>query len=117
MHYMLCMDIESWKSQLRKGAAELAVLSILDGRPMSGIGLLDHVKIYSEIGLSDGTLYPLLKRLERDGRVAGAWQLPETGGRPTKTYTISKDGKDALEAMRDTWTGFRKNLSDIVGDQ
>ena len=114
---MLVMDVESWKSQLRKGAAELAVLSILEGRPMSGIALLDHVKAYSEIGLSDGTLYPLLKRLERDGRVTGNWQLPDTGGRPTKTYTITKQGKGALKAMRATWVGFRRDLSDIVGDE
>jgi len=110
------MDVEKWKSQLRKGAAELAVLSILDRAPMSGIQLLDHVKTYSEIGLSDGTLYPLLKRLERDGRIKGAWQLPESGGRPTKTYTILKDGKVALGAMRQTWVGFRADLSDITGD-
>lgn len=84
---------------------------------MSGIVLLDHIKAYSEIGLSDGTLYPLLARLDRDGRVAGNWQLPNMGGRPTKTYEITKQGKDALKAMRETWVGFRRDLSDIVGDQ
>jgi len=111
------MDIETWKSQLRKGAAELAVLSILNREPLSGIRLLDCLKPHQEVGLSDGTLYPLLKRLERDGRITGQWQLPEdTAGRPTKTYTITKDGKTALAAMRKAWVGFRADLSNITGD-
>lgn len=110
------MKIDTWKTQLRKGAAELAVLSLLKKAPISGIGLLGSLEPYAEIGLSEGTLYPLLKRLERDGRITGEWQLSQTGGRPTKTYTISNDGKAALTAMLTVWRGFKDNLSEITGD-
>ena len=111
------MKIDNWKTQLRKGAAELAVLSALKREPLSGIGLLGYLKPYTEIGLSEGTLYPLLKRLERDGRIIGAWQLSQNGGRPTKTYTISADGKAALIAMLVVWSDFKGNLSEILGDK
>lgn len=111
------MKIDNWKTQLRKGAAELAVLSVLKREPLSGIGLLGYLKPYADIGLSEGTLYPLLKRLERDGRIVGEWQLSQSGGRPTKTYTISDEGKAALTAMLNVWSGFKENLSEITGDQ
>ena len=111
------MKIDNWKTQLRKGAAELAVLSLLKKEPMSGIGLLECLEPYAEIGLSEGTLYPLLKRLARDGRIIGEWKLSQNGGRPTKIYMISSDGKAALAAMLTVWSGFKKNLSEITGDK
>jgi len=109
------MEIERWKSQLRKGAAELAVLSLLDQAPLSGIGLLDRLRVHREVGLSDGTIYPLLSRLERDQRIKGEWELPADGGRPSKLYHLTDEGRVALSAMRQAWIGFRDDLSDITG--
>ncbi|MEP6343005.1 MAG: PadR family transcriptional regulator [Maricaulaceae bacterium] len=110
------MNIDNWKTQMRKGAAELTVLSVLNRQSLSGIGLLSYLKPFPDIGLSEGTLYPLLKRLERDGRLIGEWQLPENGGRPTKTYTLSPDGDAALKSMLTVWASFRDTLSDITGE-
>jgi PadR family transcriptional regulator PadR len=111
---MISMKIDSWKSQLRKGAAELAVLSLLDREACSGIGLLNQLTPYHHVGLSDGTLYPLLKRLERDGRIKGEWELREGGGRPIKTYSITDEGRAVASAMRAAWNDFKTDISDIV---
>jgi PadR family transcriptional regulator PadR len=110
------LDVESWKSQLRKGAAELAVLAMLAKRDQSGIGLLDGFAAHREIGLSDGTIYPLLNRLEREGRIKGRWDTPKGGGRAEKTYALTAEGRAALKAMRAAWTGFRDQLTILVGD-
>lgn len=110
------MNIDSWKSQLRKGAAELAILAILKHRSASGTKLLDILSDYPEVGLSDGTIYPLLSRLERDGKVRGAWQTPQGGGRGQKIYTLTSEGKSALKDMGVAWIGFRDQLSTIIGD-
>ncbi len=110
------MNIESWKSQLRKGAAELAILALLKHQSASGTGILDSLAEYPEIGLSDGSIYPLLNRLERDGRIKGVWKTPEGGGRGQKTYTISSNGDAALTDMSLVWRGFRDQLSVIIGD-
>lgn len=110
------MNIDSWKSQLCKGAAELAVLAILKRKSASGTKLLDILSDYPEIGLSDGTIYPLLSRLERDGRINGAWETPKGGGRGQKIYTITSNGKIALKTMNTAWTGFKEQLSIIIGD-
>jgi len=109
------MDVESWKSQLRKGAAELAVLALLGDRALSGIGLLDALGQRPEIGLSDGSIYPLLNRLEREGRIAGRWATPPGGGRGQKLYALTADGRAALNAMRAAWRGFKNELTEIVG--
>lgn len=111
------MDIETWKSQLRKGAAELAVLALLDGEEKSGIGLLDALEKRPEIGLSDGSIYPLLNRLEREGRVSGRWETPKGGGRGQKLYALTEGGRTALKSMRAAWAGFRDELSMIVGER
>ncbi|MFZ5616373.1 MAG: PadR family transcriptional regulator [Pseudomonadota bacterium] len=117
LQYTARMDVETWKSQLRKGAAELAILALLDGRAKSGIGLLDALGARPEIGLSDGSIYPLLNRLEREGRIAGRWETPKGGGRGQKLYALTADGRRALGSMRAAWAGFRDELSAIVGDR
>lgn len=115
--YHINMDLESWKSQLRKGAAELAVLALLDRRDLSGIGLLDTLATQGEIGLSDGSIYPLLNRLEREGRITGAWGAPKNGGRGQKTYRLTAEGRAALKQMSAAWRGFRTELSQIIGER
>lgn len=111
------MDFEAWKSQLRKGAAELAILALLDGDAKSGIGLLDALERHPEIGLSDGSIYPLLNRLEREGRIAGRWETPPAGGRGQKLYLLTDDGRAALKSMRGAWIGFRDDLTMIAGER
>ena len=110
------MTITSWKSQLRKGAAELAVLALLYRTPASGIGLLDALAARPDIGLSEGSIYPLLNRLEREKRIEGLWETPKGGGRGQKIYTLTKDGKTALHEMNEAWDGFKDQLTDIIGD-
>lgn len=110
------MDLDSWKSQLRKGAAELAVLALLGRRDLSGIGLLDELSAGADIGLSDGSIYPLLNRLEREGRIAGAWAAPKGGGRGQKIYRLTSEGRAALKQMSGAWSDFRDELSRIVGE-
>lgn len=110
------MDIETWKSQLRKGAAELAVLALLAKEVRSGTGLLDELALRPDIGLSDGSIYPLLSRMEREGRIAGEWHTPEDGGRGQKRYRLTPDGADALAHMRTAWGRFQIDLSLVLGD-
>ncbi len=110
------MDVDAWKSQLRKGAAELAVLALLAEDERSGIGLLDALGERPEIGLSDGSIYPLLNRLEREGRISGDWRAPEGGGRGQKVYRLTRGGRTALAQMRAAWNGFRDQLSTLVGE-
>jgi len=116
LSYQTFMDVETWKSQLRKGAAELAVLALLEIEAKSGIGLLDALELRPEIGLSDGSIYPMLNRLEREGRIEGRWRTPKGGGRGQKHYALTAGGREALKSMRAAWIGFRDELTMIVGE-
>lgn len=111
------MDLDSWKSQLRKGAAELVILSLVGEREASGTELLDMLASSPEIGLSDGAVYPLLNRLEREGRIVGRWETPKGGGRGLKKYRLTASGQTAVRKMQTAWRLFRDDLDATLGEQ
>ena len=110
------MDIDVWLTQLRKGAAELAILSLLKKGEKYGLELLDTLRDRPAIGVADGSLYPLLARLEREGRVSTRWVPGAGAGPPRKYYRLSKEGLRALEAMRSSWSAFQAAVNDITED-
>lgn len=85
--------------ELRRGVIVLAVLSRLD-QEQYGYSLL---KLLSDQGLSvdQGTLYPLLRRLEAQGLLLSKWRLEET--RPRRYYVISPEGRHLLPRLKEEW--------------
>lgn len=108
------MDIDAWKIQLRKGAAELAVLSLLAEGEMYGIEMLEAFRARPEIGIADSTIYPLLNRMQREGRLRSRWAPDLGAGPPRKYYQLTKDGLRALAAMRPEWRAFQLQLNELV---
>ena len=80
------------------------VLSILTGGENYGYEILKQVKLLSrgELEWSDGMLYPVLHRLERDGLIKGRWQLTDEGRR-RKYYRLTGRGKRQLARDRQSW--------------
>ncbi len=80
------------------------VLSILAGGENYGYQILQQVKLLSggKVEWSDGMLYPVLHRLERDGLIAGRWELTDAGRR-RKYYRLTARGKRQLSADRESW--------------
>jgi PadR family transcriptional regulator PadR len=109
--------IQSWKSQLRKGAAELAVLAFLGRGEAYGLQILQAITAPGDLGVSEGSIYPLLKRLETSGRVLSRWQDAEAGGNPRKYYALSDEGRATLAEMRASWRSFADALDEIVEDK
>ena len=107
------MDTATWQAQLRKGAAELVVLSILGRGERYGVQILDETGQAGGV-VSDGSLYPLLNRLEREGKLAARWSLDEGVSHPRKYYRLTADGQRLLAEMRQVWGEFRKTISSIV---
>ncbi len=106
------MDLNSWQSQLRKGATELAVLSVLGKGEAYGLEILDRANKAGEM-VSDGALYPLLTRLEKAGKIASRWEAGE-GGNPRKYYRLTDEGEALLVEMRMLWRGFRAMMDILV---
>lgn len=97
--------------QLKKGVLEMLVLELLAQKPGHGYQLLLRLK-ESGLTLKEGTLYPILYRLEDEGCISSAWQAEGEGGppsarpKPRKVYTVTDKGRRVLEAQWQTWRQF-----------
>ncbi len=104
---------QKWLSQLRKGYLELCVLVALQQKKSSyGFELL---QVFESAGLSvnEGTLYPLLNRMHKNGWLDSSWQTPDDGGHPRRFYSVSKTGKKMLPAMLDAQTQQQQVLQKL----
>ena len=110
-------SLSSWKSQLRKGAAELAVLAFLGRGEAYGLQILQAITASGELGVSEGSIYPLLKRLEKSGKIVARWAETRDGGAPRKYYALSDEGRALLTGMTQEWQSFSAELTRLVEDQ
>ncbi|MGZ8284791.1 MAG: PadR family transcriptional regulator [Allosphingosinicella sp.] len=107
------MDISSWQSQLRKGAAELVVLSLLKDGERYGLDILEQAGGSGGV-LSDGTLYPLLTRLEREGKLEARWAMADDAKVPRKYYRLSDEGEALIGEMQRLWHEFSAFVSGAI---
>jgi PadR family transcriptional regulator PadR len=90
---------EKWRSQSRKGFIELCVLSAIhSGGRGYGLDLMTRLSL-SGLEVTEGTLYPLLMRMTREGSLESSWTTPDTG-HPRKYYRLSEAGRALFAAMR-----------------
>ena len=72
-------DLDRWEAQLRKGCLEMAVLAALAPGRNYGLEIIRALERYSDLVLSEGTVYPILNRLREDGLLTSSWVESETG--------------------------------------
>ncbi len=85
-------EIENKITQLRKGILELAILSALYRSAHYGYSLVKEMTAFGAIALKEGTIYPILSRLAKEGLVKSQW-FESTQGPPRKYYTLTAAGK------------------------
>jgi PadR family transcriptional regulator PadR len=102
-----------WEVQLRKGCIELAVLATLwDGR-LYGLEMLRRLEYFSGLTISEGTLYPLLSRLNAADWVISEWQeAPQ--GHPRRYYTLTPRGRKRVQEMSRVWSGLTRNIDQLL---
>jgi PadR family transcriptional regulator, regulatory protein PadR len=102
-----------WEVQLRKGSIELATLAILWPGRLYGLEMLRRLEHCAGMVVAEGTIYPLLGRLERAGFIEAEWV--ETGlGHPRKYYTLTAAGTHRTMEMTRLWSGFTKNFDQLL---
>jgi PadR family transcriptional regulator PadR len=102
-----------WEVQLRKGCVELAILAVLWPGRLYGLEMLRRLEYCSGLVVSEGTIYPLLGRLERSGLIAAEWV--ETGlGHPRKYYTLTVAGARRTLDMTRLWSRFTTNFEHLL---
>ena len=104
---------EKLVQELRRGVLVLATLSQL-GEAKYGYSLINEL---AEQGLNidQGTLYPLLRRLEADGLLQSEWNTE--GSRPRRYYVISPSGASLLQALSDEWRGLAAVLNQLLSNK
>jgi PadR family transcriptional regulator PadR len=103
---------ESWQEQLRRGGLELAILLSLTRDPRYGLAIIRHLEDFTDLVVTEGTIYPILARLSRDGLVEAEWR--ETGAHPRKYYRLTPGGRARLAEMTASWKDFAAKLDRLV---
>jgi PadR family transcriptional regulator PadR len=103
--------MENKTTQLRKGILELAILGCLSRGRHYGYSLVRTIAGSSELDLTEGTIYPILSRLAKEGLVRSEW-VESSQGPPRKYYTLTTKGEEAFRVLDEE---FRK-LAAIVSN-
>ena len=100
--------------QLRRGTLEYCVLALLRHEPRYGFDLVRELSEADGLLTSEGTIYPLLSRLRKDGLVTTTWQESDAGP-PRRYYALTTDGRAALERFVVDWRRFRDGVDRVLG--
>ena len=106
------MPPEHWQEQLRRGMLELAVLLAVAPERRYGLEILRHLE-FADLVLAEGTIYPLLGRLERDGLLAAAWVEGE-GPRPRKYYQLTPTGRARMRTMSEEFRAVAGGIEQMI---
>jgi PadR family transcriptional regulator PadR len=103
-------------TQLLRGVLDLCLMSVIDEEASYGYEMVRKLR---ERGLdltSEGSIYPLLSRLQKQGMIEG-YLVQSSEGPARKYYRISKRGRQALEQWRHDWEGFRDSVDAVLNGE
>jgi DNA-binding PadR family transcriptional regulator len=103
-------SLDNFILEIRRGVIVLAVLSQLENEQY-GYSLIRRLEDYG-LEMDQGTLYPLLRRLESQGLLESVWRLE--GTRPRRYYVISQAGKNILPRLKEEWQNIVKVLGKML---
>lgn len=107
------INLDNWQSQLHKGYLELCVLSLLHKNEAYGGKLLNDIQ-QAGLSITEGTLYPLLNRMQRNGWLESHWQTPEAQGHPRRYYRLSAESLNLLPQMQASFISITQTLERIT---
>ena len=104
---------EETQVQLKKGVLELCVLSLLSNGDSYAYEIAS--RLTNGIGMGEGTIYPLMRRMQSDGLVK-TYLVESASGPPRKYYKLTAVGRGALAAQRAEWIAFEAAVRHILGE-
>ena len=105
---------EAIEIQLKKGALELCVLALLSKADSYAYEIAS--RLADSIGMGEGTIYPLMRRLQTDGLVE-TYLVESSSGPSRKYYRLTEAGKASFASQKDAWRAFAGAVNDILGEQ
>jgi PadR family transcriptional regulator PadR len=104
---------EAVQVQLKKGVLELCVLALLSRRDSYAYEIAS--RLAEGIDMGEGTIYPLMRRMQADGLV-DTYLVESPAGPPRKYYRLTEVGKESFVAQKAEWSAFSRAVQDILGD-
>lgn len=100
---------ESWVAQMRKGLVEFCILAVLRDREDYGYGIVQRLQRVEGLALTEGTIYPLLGRLSREGLIRVRRAAPRR-----RYYSLTAAGRRRLDSMQVYWKALSRAVDDIL---
>jgi PadR family transcriptional regulator PadR len=104
---------DSMQIQLKKGVLEMCVLALLSGGDSYGYDIASRMA--DAVGMGEGTIYPLMRRLQNEGLVS-TYLRESDSGPPRKYYRLTRAGRTALAQQRTDWAAFQVAVRKILGE-
>jgi DNA-binding PadR family transcriptional regulator len=110
---MQVMSPQPVSGNLLKGHLDVLVLAVVHGGAAHGYAIIDKLRDGSDglLDLPEGTIYPLLHRLESRGLLSSKWL---NDGRRRRVYALTRAGRHFLGEQRDSWTVFARAVTNIL---
>lgn len=97
------MDINDWKSQIKRGTLEFCILLMISKKETYGYEIISSLEKYPILSVKENTVYPLLRRLMKEEYISSYWQEGLEGLPPRKYYVITDKGREHLFMISQEW--------------
>jgi len=107
------MSHETWQEQLRRGGLDLAILLTVSAGPRYGLAIIQHLEAFTDLVVTEGTIYPILGRLTREGLLEAEWVEGEAP-HARKYYKLTRLGAKRLANMKAEWRAFAEKIDRLM---
>ena len=110
------MNIDDWKSQIKRGTLEFSILLMIRRKPTYGYEIISALENYPILTAKENTIYPLLRRLQKEEFIMSSWQEGIEGLPPRKYYSITDKGLEYIASMSEEWDNLLAAITEIKGE-
>jgi PadR family transcriptional regulator, regulatory protein PadR len=107
------MSLDTWHEQLRRGGLDFAILLTVSAGPLYGLAIIRHLESFTDLVITEGTIYPILGRLTREELLSAQWVEGEAP-HPRKYYRLTRRGAERLADMKDEWRRFVEKINRLI---
>lgn len=107
------MSRETWQEQLRRGSLDLAILLTVSSGPRYGLSIIQHLEAFTDLVVTEGTIYPILGRLTKEGLLEANWVEGEAP-HARKYYRLTRGGEQRLDEMKAEWRTFAEKIARLM---
>src|SRR5438034_11107456 len=107
------MSHETWQEQLLRGSLDLAILLTVSAGPRYGLAIIQHLETFTDLIVTEGTIYPILGRLTREALLDAYW-VEDEAPHPRKYYRLTRQGAKRLSHMKTEWLSFAEKIDRLM---